>query len=664
MVAVVRGRLKSGAAQLVRQRIGYDAETGRLDTENRWLVDALQYEGKSVQRHRRDRTKIRALEPGSERELYLANMIKRNCSLVVSKLEGANLEFSVAPNTADRRDRLAAEGALALWRSIRDTSGFKAALNQAIRWGVAVGTGITKQTWVADAGTPKRTYLEPESGAQLDAATLSHSTRLQLEAQGSYKDEPQGNVQFDLATPWEVHVDPLVRQYDWNRARWVAHERMMAIEEAAEHFSVPESRIERANDMMGAERFLALLDGESTLITGQTEIIGPRCRVVEYYEKPTAKNMRGRKITMVGGHVVSDEHNPLVAFGSWQPFAFFHWGNSIGRFWGRGLVYELRSAQDLYNRSRQHMLNIQSQHGHPTMVIPKGSGVAPIQLPNYAGNAIEYNPMVGKPEFAQPPRVPEAVIHNTSLARQELDDLSAQGALEGSKLPGQLRSGQAVAMMQASNNTTLAGPMGWLALGLQEAGRQTLRMLGHLMPEDQAVRVSGVSNFYQVRQLNGADLRGNYRLEVRVGDDALQSPAEFKSWIMECVQLGILNPAVADDRAMIFDAMLSRSAYPILGGKRQHQLRQQAEIDFMIEHPDKPAQISEWEDHAQHALVLEEYLNGQEYPSLDAEAQARIQEHYQMHSQMLQQQMEAQMQLQAQIAAGGQQGTPSPPARR
>jgi hypothetical protein len=598
---------------------------------------------------------------------FVANKFFPAIERAVAKIRSADLSFAAVPRSDSLSDARSARVARDLFDQLRGTRRFRMVDTNVERWSALTGTGIYKIHWDPSAGKPRRRYYSEDPGQNnrvwLDEEQVDQveGLRNHLESLGQFEDVGQGDIVIDSVSPFTFRVDPQAR-LDLDEAEWVAQEQYELVSTAAARYGLKESEIDTSEGADGSERYRRItrvLSSESTLMGtgGNDKRRGRFCRVVEFWERPMRSNRhKGRRIVLVGNKAVVNGENPYAALGTTFPYVVRRYSIVPDRFWGHGLGQLLRQPQRSYNRSRGAGMDYQERHAFPVTYIPKGSSVREAQLKTFPGICIEYNSAIGPPVFAPQPAMPPQIMQNAEAANAELQELSAQAAPQADGLPGQLRSGAAVSLVQQSNTLILAPTLEDRGEALAEVGRQFLRLAQKQYTRPRRVRrVSEKTGSFEFSAFVGADLSGTDDVVVVARAGEGPSHEEQRAVMLDLVQLGVMNPQDAEDKAEILK-MYRLGEARVIDRKSSHRDLQEFELEKMLQDPEWMPQVSPWQNHEEHALVLEQFMNQPGFYDMPEWARMAVANHWQEHTQALNQQIQAAMMLQANQK---EKGTPS-----
>lgn len=596
------------------------------------------------------------------RGVYNANMILPKVQRSVARLIGLSARFMPLPNSSHRNDLHAAKIAEHAFRWVQQITDFQAKLRRNLQWAAICGSGIYRVSWDPNGPIRSRVYLRADSD-DVDIEALLEPTgelRRQREKAGRFVDRMRGEVAIDIVEPWYFRHDESARGGGLRDCQWAGTETARPLNYFREQYGIEAAA---DADLDGTERFrdaLAYMAGADSrqLRVAETQ---PMARELEYFERPTKRHPGGRHVIVAAGRVVLDDVNIYGCL----PYAKCDWFHSDVRFWGVSLVELLRAPQRARNDSREAQMRCQKTAGFAPLLMPRGSGVTPVNNPAIPGVVLEYDATsAGPPVFGQPPQLPPYVFQNSAEAEQEMDKIAAQADPTNSRLPGQLRSGSGVQSMIAENNLILTPTSEELLETIAEIGTQALAIIERHYDEPRITAVIGPNGDLDTRRFSGSDLRGHYRMRVHAQPGFMDSAETRQAKVLDAASIGVLNPQNPDDRLLLMRAMNFNTADDWMAAALQQETDEWRQIDRIVENDQYRPQPQPWNNAEVRAKVLERYLNSPEFEQIGDPAKQALVERWGLFKQEIARQMEAQMQmLQMQKGAPGQTGQASQPNR-
>ncbi len=659
---IANGKIsEDGALNYVRERIRPDGTSAeRRPLEEQWFGDLAYLYGRP--NFVSDGSGLRPpRDPSFARKRYNANLILPKVMRSLAKISGISAQLAPLPMSTDRRDLQAARLSKQVFGHLQEVVSMRTKLRRAMMWAASCGSGFLRVSWNPRSGRKTRIFTGPDGRPDL-RALLDENLMRQLEKDGHYQDLWPGDLELDISDPFQTWWDPAARGGGVGEARWMGTHVARPVDIAGDKWGITAAPTQA--DLRGVEYYrdiLAFIAGDDFRGMGIRSERADLTTETEYFEAPLkSNNHKGRHIVIVGDRVVVNDDNVY----GWLPYAKFDWFPVEGRFLGLGLVGQLRNPQRYRNEAREHTRRFLQTTGFAPLIVGKNSGTTVKQIPALHGLVIETDLSGPPPIFGQAAQLPPYVNQHTLDSEGEMDKIAAQADPTNSKLPGQLRSGVAVAAVQADNNAVLTPTSEAMLDSLAELGTKMLELAGTYYDEPRMMQVVGPDGAVEVRKFIGADLRGHYRLRVQAQPGALDSTESRQAKMYEAVQLGILDMKNPDDKILALRALNYNTSDDFMSALLQQEQEEWRTIDRMIETPDFFPMPAPWNDPQARARVLERFLNSAQFEQIDAVAQKKIVMRWESFVQMIQARMQAQAAMLEQAkGAPGQTGEPSKPGR-
>jgi hypothetical protein len=620
---------------------------------------------------------IRLREPIKKRHTvhYKANMIVGAVNRAASMIAGAHGTFKVVPASSSRKHRHQAKISEKLFEHLREATAYELKKLYAYIWAANTGTYYLKTVWDPELGESDRFYLDESRQSAL--SFLTPEEKIQRERQGLFEDLPRGDVRIDGVSAFQAYWDWDAREEGIAACDWFAQQNFVSrpklIDRFGERARTVSSGKERFSSHYLQEALAFMSTGLGGLGTGQIsrgnyedDIV----RVVEYWERPLRRNgMMGRYIVLVGDTVLRNEANPYRFSrdpGLHLPFVKVDWWTMPGRFTGLSMTEQLTAPQFQLNKARATQMELQNCYGHPILLVPKGSGIPTGMFALDPGLVQEYNAMAGVPFPLPAPNLPKEVAENAALSARELQSIAANADPESSRLPAQLRSGEALRYMLEEKSRVLSPTMTMSQWVDRAVGRNLLGLAQHYYTDQRKLDYMGEDGDYVVEYFNGADI--NNDLRVTSEPDLSFSTGAARAEMLDLIQSGVMQlpPDVQVDVLRAFD--FNTGAKEFVRRRLRGETGQEREIHLVISDPSRWVQtgypVMDWEPHEDHARVLVDFFQTVEFEQLDPITKSILHQHWQAHTQKLEAQQRQQLEMMAQMkGTPGQRGVASQPRR-
>jgi hypothetical protein len=660
------------AMNYVRHFIDINAqEPERRALERSWFVDHAYYAG--AQNFILDGSRLRNPKIRRGREVFQANMILPKVHKAVSRLIALQVSLHVPPKSGSYEDMQAAKLAELVSRDVDNKTKAQRNLRRVMFQAALYGSGFRKFTFDPQAGAMDRIWKTKNGDVDWDAFFDPEAQKV-LEELGQYEDIFQGEIVDDVPSTFQMRWDKSARAEGIAGCAWICQDSYVDIDElkdryGEEHeFTADEGEHQARLYEDNIASMVSGIPGQNWLSgTGEQRGYGRRARVMEWWERPLARNgNKGRYILIAGNKMITNGDNHYARAGIPLPFVKYDWFWMEGRFIGLGLVQQLRPSQKAYNRSRSHAIEFQNTSGYAPVYLPKGSSVKAVRLTSSPAVIYEYSAEGGvAPQFGQVPRLPEYIVNNAETAKREMDEISAQTAPAKDAFPAGVRSGAAISLLQAENNAVLT-PTSQAMLEAEEmSGAIKLQLVNSFYSRPRMLEIAGEFGELDPIEFVNTDLRGHSRVYLIAGPSSMETVEGYRQTILDFIQAGALQPAVdRGHRALIAKALKFGTADEILDDAVRQEVSEQRLIQRMIRERAFMKKPDPWEDPASRMRVLESYLNGREFESLDEDIQKKLALRWEMFRLSMAEQIHGQaMMAESRRGAPGEKGQASQPSQ-
>lgn len=359
----------------------------------------------------------------------------------------------------------------------------------------------------------------------------------------------EGDIDIDIVSPFELKVDPTAKT--WDEVKWACKEKSRDVEYIKATYGVdvpPEDNLSESNMLESQIMDLNLL-GDSGATTKKCKNMAV---VKEYWELPTAKHPKGRRITVCNGKKLYYEED--IGFGdednTERQLPFFPFFHIIvpGRLYPTNIVEQCIPVQREYNRSRSQIIRHNELMSNPCWIIPKGCLDQGTRIVGKPGAYYEYNSALGKPEMIQPAALSGDVYRNLELCDNELEFISGQHETSHGSAPPGVKSGVAISFLQEQDDTKL-GPTIDNFLDCKRAYiKYCMKIIRYKYTFERTINIVGENGKLEALSFKGSDLTAA-DIRIQSGSALQLSKSAKQQYIMELIQFGVLNPQT--DRNLI-----------------------------------------------------------------------------------------------------------------
>lgn len=669
----------SDLIELVEKRVGFhERRPERLALEEQWLVSMAFWSGK----HRfwisegrfYDNDRLRT----NENEVrYKVNLIRARTDAAVSKILGVDAEYQVRPLSSRARDRYTAELSNRVFDHIRQATDWEWHDLIAEQWAAICGDAFIKVYWDPLRGEPTRYYWDDaKTKTPINPLMLTPQVKAQKETDGLFEDLAPGDLAVSVCSPFGFFYDSASRDKGIPGCQWVAERHFADIDLIAERFGVDAKDIEPVEADAGLENyeeaiaFMSSANGWSLLDYGRPEDKRlKRTLYIEYWARPSREFKKGLRVCYAGGKILNagKTDNPHLADKTgWShlPYVKRPWKPHPGRFWGASLVEDLLNPQYALNETRSAQISFLNAHGQPAMLIDKDSGLDTTEQTAEVGRIYGIKPG-SKVQMGPTPQMPAEVMQIAALTEGDLNKLASQSQIDGSKMPGELRSGSAVKAVNDERFQGLAIPATMRVRSIAEVGRIALAIGQMRYTSPRLMKYQGDDAVWVVERFSGLDL--NNDLVVVAEPDVGATIEGQQEQVMDWVQSGIFGPPPFDrqTQTLLFKAMRFKTSNEILQRITQAERHAEECIEEMIADPLKYGDIGypvlPWQDAEAETNAVVAFMYSSEFQGLDPRTQALITDYWQKLQMLLAQQTMVKAAQQQAQGAGQEKGQPSAP---
>lgn len=468
-----------------------------------------------------------------------------------------------------------------------------------------------------------------------------------------------GEIQSEVITPFEFYADP--RAQTLREAEWCGHMTYRELEWVDRNFPEmapfvgEESRV-RATGVYQA----ALLQMVGQSIPGMqvnAGLLRGGCLVKCYEEMPSQTFPDGLAIITAGQVLLYA--GPLPIDGELS-YALTTYSPVLGRLWGTTPIEMCVPLQRRLNGIDCQIIINRKTILNPWILAPKGSGLKPGQVALRPAAVVEYNHMnVGAaPQIVPGTPLPAQIMEERNQILEAIETICAtQDVLRGDVPPG-VKSGIALSFLGEQAETThMPRARRWESFKA-ERGRKRLLLAQKYYREPRMVKILGQGSGWQVRALQGADLRNNTDVVVESGSSLPRSRTAQIQLIFDALQQGLLGQLPLDPatRQKILEDVGLVGYETEIGPDRRRALMENALMD-----EGQVPQVGPYENKAVHLM---EHLLEQKDPRFDTKT-PQAQRAYLMHIQATRQAFIAEMAQEMNAPAAGEApapgGEPPPP---
>lgn len=203
-------------------------------------------------------------------------------------------------------------------------------------------------------------------------------------------------------------------------------------------------------------------------------------------------------------------------------------------------MWDCLPLQEAINALYSTILTNQTAFGVQNILMPNGASINP---ENLAGglNVLYYDPEVGKPEPLNLTYTPAEIFKHIDMLKQDMETISGINSVIRGSPEASLRSGTALALVQAQAVTFASSLQQSFVRLLEDVGTGIIQMLQDYADEPRIAFISGKSNRTYLRDFKGSDLSNVNRVIVRSGNALSKTTAGRLEIATNLLQMGMVK---------------------------------------------------------------------------------------------------------------------------
>lgn len=411
----------------------------------------------------------------------------------------------------------------------------------------------------------------------------------------------RGDARMAVIPPFDMYVDPYARTF--MDAQWVIHSQFMSKEQAETMFrgvkrAKQEHIVESGTDTLSRLEARVLTDfGDGTANL-------PGVVMNEYWEPPSPMNEKGRYVAFTHSGVVLETDFPY-AHGK-MPFTHAGGIERSASKWHQSVIDFVRPFQDELNRvERQIVENRSISNG--ICFLP-----AEVQLETpISGKPRQVIKWSGPPElnpqswWVTPQTLPGWVGNEPGRLKASAQDIIAQHEVSNAGVPGRVESGQAIQLLQETDDSVVTATIHSLEEAISDGFLQAAFLWKQYGTPTRMVRTYDKDGMVAVKELQRDHIAMDLRVRVQTTTGLPQTVAGKWDRVLNLLQYQVIDPQRAielldlstEDPELAPGAQDRRNAY----SENKQMLRNQV------------VRAYPWDDHDVHLDELDKFRKTKEY---------------------------------------------------
>jgi len=360
--------------------------------------------------------------------------------------------------------------------------GLETIIRRAVEYAVVLGSGFIKVEWNATAGEPYD--VDEETG---------EFTR-------------EGDLEFSNLSPFDVVVDGTKEYYndDWMLCRTFKNKYDLIAKYPEFADKIHALRTKDGNDNYRIRMF--------------TNDVTDDIPVYEFFHKPTEALPEGRYLLFLDATIILlDTKMPYRRV----PVFRIVPAEILGSPYGYSPMFDVYPIQESINALYSTIMTNQNAFGVQNLYIPRGADINIASLPGGL-NIIEAN---GKPEPLQMTSTPKEVFDFLEMMIQTAETLTGINSVVRGNPETNLRTGNALALVQSNAIQFLSGLQGSYIKLLENVGTGLIEILKDFANTPRMVELVGKNNRPLLKEFQAGDISEIARVVVDVANPLSKTTA-------------------------------------------------------------------------------------------------------------------------------------------
>lgn len=347
-------------------------------------------------------------------------------------------------------------------------------LKKAVEQAVVLGSGYIKMEWNAT------------TGAEVD---FDEETETPIY---------EGDVQFTNLSPFDVIFDGTKSEF--NEQDWILCRAFKNKYDLSAKYPELADRIDSLPSVNDLFKYTAFSTSDDT----------DDVPVYEFYHKRTEALPMGRYMLFLSDDVVlSDGPLPYDDL----PVYRLSPSDILGTSFGYTPLFDIMPLQEAINSLYTTILTNQNAFGVQNILVPRNADIVPNMLGGGL-NVIEYNQQAGKPEALQLTATPAEIFNFLGMLEKVAETISGVSAVQRGSAPEGVKSGTALALLQAQSLQFLSGLQQSYIMMSEGVGTGLINMLKRFANTKRVAAIVGKSNVMELKEFSSHDLTNINRVVV------------------------------------------------------------------------------------------------------------------------------------------------------
>ena len=525
------------------------------------------------------------------RNRFKVNKILPTIQNRLSRITKSPPKYDVKPNSNSQEDKDSARLGIEIISNVLEKQRFEEKRQDLMMTTMQGGHAYAQVMWDPTLGKP---MVDPTTG----------------EFQGY-----EGDMRIEILNCLEVFADPLAKTLD--DSQWICKAKVRKLEYFQETYP------DRGHAVKEEDAWLlsSIYDMKSNSltsvgITGSNTSDQMKHSAIEmvYYEKRSKDHPNGRMIICANGVLLEDKELPVGIY----DIVKFDDMLIGGRYNSESVITHMRPVQDQYNVTRTKIADWVKKMLAGKMLVAKGANLQQEALNNESGEILEYTPVpnASEPRALDMPQIPSYAYKDIETLDGELDYIAGINEVSRGSLPSASIPASGMAFLEEQDQTRIGVMTTRNEVGYAKLGELILRYAGKFYEMPRVLKIAGDGLGYTVKEFVGKDINDNYDVTVIPGSTVPKSKVLQRQDILTMYNMGLLgNPQEDKVRIKVFKDLEYGDTSELWKTQALTQARIKKQIQ-LIEDGIMPS-MSEFDNHQQHLLELNDYRLSDKYDQLD-----------------------------------------------
>lgn len=483
-------------------------------------------------------------------------------------------------------------------------------LKDAVLYAIVLGSGYIKLEWNATTGDIKD-YLEPDPRSIVE----EDEDGTQYDVNGNVV-EPlpiyEGDAEISLLSPYDVYFDSTNSYYEKNN--WVVCRTAVSKFDLAAKYPELRQKILAVESIVDEDK----LNSEGLFARKKKT---DNIYIKEFFHKKTPASPNGRYVLYINNEIILED--TMLPYRT-LPIYRITPAKLMGTPFGYTGMFDLLPLQEMLNSMYSTAATNVSAFGIQSVMVPREAGVEFEQVGS-GMQFIKYNSAAGggKPEALQLTATSPEVYRMMELLERNMETLSGVNSVARGNPETALRSGNALALVQAQALQYISGLRGSYNRLLEDVGTGLLHLLQDFAVVERTAAIAGINNKTEMKDFKSDDIKLINRAVVEEGNPLFNSVAGRTEIANNLLQMGLID--TIDKYLMV---LVTGDLNQMIEGKIDNLTLIRSENEAMLRGEDVQAIWSE--KHSMHIKEHMEVLNDVELkknPELVGRVLAHVQEH-------------------------------------